>query len=142
MKTIEFRIEVEPIKPDTPSEVRSLLKKAIDESISASEIDKILPEKPVVIFEQNLPTGIEIAGLVVGIAQLVIAADPLFLTRIKLFLTMLFGNDNFKQVASERIRTKITIGGKKIEVETSGMEDTIQIITKECEVILKTKKQD
>ena len=141
MNKIEFHIEVEPIKPDTPSDVSNFLKKAIEESIAASEIDKILPEKPKITFQQNLPTGMEISMLVVAITQLVMTADPLFLKRLELFLNYLFNNDNFKKAGPGKINATISIEGRKHELKDISIEDTMKFMTDNYEVIFKPRKK-
>src|SRR3990172_5213608 len=125
-QVIELRLEVEPISPDTPSTVSSLIKEAIDESITASGIKHVIsPQELSIVFEQHLPTPQDLV-LVVSIIQLMITADPQFFSRIKIFLDYLFANVKFKKAAPQKINAKISMGDKKIEVKNLSVEDAIK----------------
>lgn len=134
---LELRLEVETIKPDTPAKIGELIKQAVNESVTQSNLGEILlAQKPAVVFERHLPST-EQLNLLVATIQLVISADPLFLTRVKSFLNLLFLNYKFKQSAPAKINVTLSVGDKKIEVKNCDLEDTIKIITKEYEILFK-----
>lgn len=131
---LELRLEIEPIKPYKPSTVSTFIKETMDESMSLSNLGKTK-----LIFEQHLPTP-EQLNLVIAILQLVITADPQFLARLKAFLEYLFRK--FIQSSVGHVNAKFTIGDKSFEAKNLSVEDTMTIITKEYELILKMRKKD
>lgn len=137
---VELQLEVEPIKPDTPSQIGILIKDAINEAFVKSGLEKeVSNEKPRVIFQQNLPTA-EQLNLLVAVIQLAISTDPMLITRLKSFLELLFASVKLKRAAPDKINFKLSIGDKKIEAKNLSLKDTIEFISKEYEVIIKPIK--
>ncbi len=132
-QTIELRLEVEPIKPDTPAIISSLMKDAIYESISSSKIEQtILSQKPSVVFQQNLPTKEELS-LIIAFTQLVITAGQIFYPKIKVFLEHLFTSNKLKKSAPTKINFELSIGDKKIAAKNLNVEDTFKwVFVKVC----------
>lgn len=137
---VELQLEVEPIKPDTPSQIGLLIKDAINEAFVKSGLGKeVSNKKPRVIFQQNLPTT-EQLNLLVAVIQLAISSDPLLITRLKSFLEFLFTSVKLKKAAPDKINFKLSIGDKKIEVKNLSLKDTMEFVSKEYQVIIKPSK--
>lgn len=131
---LELRLEVEPIKPHKISTVSTLIKESVNEAVSLNGLGDAR-----LIFEQHLPTQ-EQLNLVVSILQLVITADPQFLPRLKALFQYLFAK--FIQSSVGHVNARISIGDKTFEAKNLDTEDMMTIITKEYEVIFKTRKKE
>ncbi len=108
------------------------------EAIQLEELNA--KEKPRIIFNRHLPTT-EQLSLLVATIQLVLTVDPLFLSKVKSFLDLFFLNQKFKLAVPSKINMTLMIGDKTIEVKNANVNDSIKIITKEYEVLLKPNKR-
>ena len=126
---MELCIEIEPINPDTPKSVSSLIKEAFDESIIASGLDQIPSQKPEMVFKQHLPLIAEM-NLVVSVIQLAITADPLLISKVKLFLSSFFSNQKFKKAVPKNMNIKFSIGNEKFEAKDLSSDGSFKIKTK------------
>jgi len=139
---IELQLEVEVIKPDSPSQIASFLRQAIIESISSSRLQEAVPSQKIhIIFEQRLPS-LEELQLAVATLQLGIPLYPHIISYFKSFLQALRTNGKFKKATPARLSLKLSFGNKTIEAKNLMPDDAFKVIVNEIQVDIKPHKKD
>ena len=91
------------------------------------------------VFKQHLPLIAEM-NLVVSVIQLAITADPLLISKVKLFLSSFVSNQKFKKAVPKNMNIKFSIGNEKFEAKDLSSDGSFKIITKEFEFHYERKK--
>jgi len=139
---IELRLEVEVIKPDSSSQITTLLHQAINESISSSRLRKIVPpEKIHIMSEQHLPSLEELKSAIVTL-RLGIQLYPHIISHLKSFLEILRANGKFKKATPARLSLKLSFGNKTIEAKNLELDDAFKAIVNGIEVGIRPHRKD
>ncbi|MBF0463995.1 MAG: hypothetical protein HQK88_10785 [Nitrospirae bacterium] len=117
---LEIRIEIEPIKPDTPESVSRDLKDAFDKAVKESGI-----ENTYLIPEENMPGLGDIANVCTVIQT--VASLPALLD----FLKALFGSKMFGFGKSKNYCAQIKHQGKMLKLEGIENKEVLVNIVKE-----------
>jgi hypothetical protein len=134
----ELWFEIEPIAPDTLAHAKSQLRSAIDQAIDQSQLSQHTLHGPQSTFEQHLPLtkeGVETAALIL---QFALEHGPKAWELFKSFLDHL--QLHISPVSTKSVKFDLKIGEKRIRAEGLTIEDTVKVLTKEYEAVIRPRK--